>query len=256
MTRFQIHLFPYGSDNYGVLIHAPDTGETAMIDAGDAGAARAALASTGWRLSHILITHHHGDHTAGLADIKAETGCTVIGPREMSKPIAGIDVRVWDGDTFDFAGQGVRVIATPGHTTDMVNYYFPAQNAVFTGDTLFTLGCGRLFEGTPDMMWHSLSKLAILPPDTAVYGSHEYTLANAAFAETIEPDNPDLVARIAEVKALRAKGLPTVPSTIGHERATNPFLRASSPLIRARLGLTSATDAEVFAEIRSRKDRF
>lgn len=256
MSRYQIELFPYGSDNYGALVHDPETGQTAMIDAGDAAAGLDALARTGWTLSHLLITHHHGDHTAGLAEIKAATGCIVIGPRPVSQPIAGLDAQVGDGDLIEFAKDEVRVIATPGHTTDMINFYFASEDVVFTGDTLFTLGCGRIFEGTAPMMWESLSKLAALPPETAVYGSHEYTLANAAFAETIEPDNTALQARIAEVGALRAAGRPTVPSTIRQELATNPFLRASNPDIRRHLGLEDASDAEVFAEIRRRKDRF
>ena len=250
----EFHQFSYMSDNYGVLIHEPVTGETAMVDAGDAAAAMAALKKTGWSLSHILITHHHGDHTAGLAAVKDATGAVVIGPDNPS--IKGVDERYGDGDEFIFAGHVCRCIHTPGHTLDMLNYYLPEQGVCFTGDTLFSLGCGRIFEGDPSMMWDSLTKLMALPAETTLYSSHEYTQANAAFALSVDPDNAELIARCAGVEEKRAKGQPTVPSLLSEELATNPFLRASDVRIRAQLKMPDASDREVFAEIRSRKDNF
>ncbi len=253
-TPCSIHQFGYGSDNYGVLLHDTDSGATACIDAGDADATRNALAQTGWSLTHLLITHHHADHTAGLAAIKQLTGCRVIGPGGSS--IKGIDEAVAGGDTFRFAGREVRVIHTPGHTMDMLNFHLPAERLVFTGDTLFVLGCGRLFEGDAATMWQSLSALAKLPADTQVYCGHEYTKANAAFAVTIDPDNEALAERSRKIDALRDDDKPTVPTTIGVELAENPFLRAGDEGIRRQLGMSDATDAQVFAEIRERKDRF
>ena len=256
MTSLQYFQFPYMSDNYGVLLHSPKTGETAGIDAGDAKAYLEALETKGWKLSHLLITHHHGDHTSGLTEIKKQTGCTVIGPQQLSKTISGLDKMVGEGDRFEFAGVGVEVLQTPGHTLDMVNYYLPAENTVFTGDTLFTLGCGRVFEGTKPIMWQSLQKLMKLPPETIIYSSHEYTLANAKFALSVDPENEKLKARAKKFVVMRAQSEPTVPSTLEEELQTNPFLRAGDPVIRKFLGLENASDAEVFAEIRTRKDNF
>ncbi len=256
MADLEIHLFSYLSDNYGVLLHDPASGATAAVDAGDGDAYLAALEEKGWKLTELWITHHHWDHVQGLEQIKKATGCTVIGPVENSKAIAGLDVWLGDGDTFRFAGRKVQVIATPGHTTDMINYYLPEEKLVFTGDTLFTLGCGRIFEGTPQMMWESLSKLMALPPHTVVYSAHEYTLANAKFALSVDPGNTMLQSRARGFEAAREKGRPTVPSTMSEELQTNPFLRASDPDIRKLLGMEGASDAEVFAEIRKRKDNF
>ncbi len=255
MSALEIYQYAYNSDNYGVLIHNASTGDTAAVDAGDGAALLSALNHKGWALSDLLITHHHADHTAGLAEVKAETACTVTGPKHHSN-IDGLDNKVDDGDEFQFAGCVVKVIHTPGHTTDMLNYYFPAQGLVFTGDTLFALGCGRLFEGDATMMWNSLGKLMALPPDTTVYCSHEYTLANAEFAVTVDPANAQLQQRVDAIKKMRADGLPTVPSVLSEELATNPFLRAADAGIRQHLNMQDATDAEVFAEIRKRKDNF
>lgn len=256
MAEFEYHIFPHLSDNYGVLIHAPDTGETACIDCGDAQFYLDALATKNWTLSEIWVTHHHWDHTDGVVELKEKTGAKVIGPKEQSKPIVGLDVLLSEGDEYEFAGQSVELLHTPGHTLDMLNFYLPDEKTIFTGDTLFSLGCGRIFEGTQSMMWESLSKLAELPADTIVYSAHEYTLANAKFALTVDPKNEKLVKRVEEIKKLRAANLPTVPSTIGLELATNPFLRASDADVRKQLDMIEATDAEVFAEIRTRKDRF
>jgi len=248
----ELHQFGYGQDNYGVLLHDGDSGETAMVDAGDAGVARAAMAETGWQLTQIWITHHHGDHTAGLRDIAAETGAAVFGPAGVS----GVATILADGDSFGFAGRQVDVLATPGHTLDMLNFHLASEKLVFTGDTLFAMGCGRLFEGDAEMMWTSLGKLMALDDDTIIYCSHEYTAANAAFALSVDPDNPALQRRAAAVAELRVAGHPTVPTIMGLEKETNPFLRAGDAAIRKGLGLESASDAAVFAEIRRRKDSF
>ena len=253
---FQTHQFPYGDDNYGLLMHCTERGLTACVDAGDAGATEAALAETGWHLSHIFITHHHGDHTAGLDDLKQRHNASILGPSTDSAASALYDIRLNDDDEFEFAGRKVVVIATPGHTLDMLNFYIPEEDIVCTGDTLFVMGCGRIFEGNADMMWASLQKLLALPDHTVIYCSHEYTLANANFARSVDPDNTSLAARQGAVIELRDNGLPTVPTRLDLEKATNPFLRVDNAKIRAHLGMEQASNAEVFAEIRCRKDNF
>lgn len=250
-----IHLFPCLDDNYGVLVHDPATGVTASIDAPDADDVKAALAEKGWSLTHILTTHHHHDHTGGNMELKDETGCRIVGPRGEAVKIPGLDEAVGEGDRFKLGGFDVEVLETPGHTLGHITYVIPAAKVAFAGDTLFALGCGRVFEGTPEMMFNSLRKLAALPGDTAVYCGHEYTASNAKFALTIEPDSAALQARAKEIEQLRAAGRPTVPTTIAAELATNPFLRAHVPAIRERLGLPDAPEWQVFAEIRERKNR-
>lgn len=256
MKSLDLYQFLYLSDNYGFLVHDPESGATAAIDCGHAESYLQALNAKGWNLTEIWITHHHWDHTDGLIELKEKTGCLVRGPQERSAPINGLDKHFWDGDSFQFAGHEVKVIATPGHTTDMINYYLADENILFSGDTLFTLGCGRVFEGTPEMMWEGMQKLMQLPVNTRVYGSHEYTLANAKFALSIEPENEMLHARFLEFQTMREEGEATVPTTLEAELATNPFLRASNTTIREHLAMKNATDAEVFAEIRKRKDNF
>lgn len=256
MNKLNIHQYPYMSDNYGVLLHSPETGETTCVDSGDAKATLAALDKTGWSLTDIWVTHHHADHTDGVVELKKATGATVTGPAPLSSPIAGLDKTLTDGDTFTFSGIGVRVIHTPGHTKDMINFYMEDEKLVFTGDTLFTMGCGRLFECDAATMHASLAKLTVLPADTQVYSSHEYTLANAKFALSVDPDNDALQARYKTIESLRADGQATVPSTLREELATNPFLRASDSSIRATLNMQDASDEDVFAEIRHRKDNF
>ena len=253
---FQTHQFPYGDDNYGLLMHCTESGLTACVDAGDSDATEAALAETGWHLSHIFITHHHGDHTAGLGDLKQRHNASILGPSIDSAESPLYDIRLNDGDEFEFAGRQVVVIATPGHTLDMLNFYIPEEDIVCTGDTLFVMGCGRIFEGNADMMWASLEKLLALPDQTVIYCSHEYTLANAHFARSVDPDNTSLVARQGAVIELRDNGLPTVPTRLDLEKATNPFLRVNNAKIRAHLGMEQASNAKVFAEIRRRKDNF
>ena len=255
MRGVEIELVPCLSDNYAVLLHDPAAGATLLVDAPETAPIAARLAARGWRLDHILITHHHHDHVAGLADLKASSGAEAIGPAADAARIPGLDRLVRDGDRLAVGPFRTEVIATPGHTLGHVAYHLPDQGLAFTGDTLFALGCGRLFDGTPADMWASLRRLAALPPETAVYCGHEYTLANARFAAGIDPDNPALAERRAEVEALRAAGRPTVPTTIARERATNPVLRADDPAIAARLGLAGAAPVEVFREIRDRRNR-
>ncbi len=252
MTPLEIHQFPYDiDDNYGVLLHAPDTGETACIDCGITQTYFEALAEKGWQLSHLFITHHHFDHVNGVLDLKAETGCEVIGPSyKAAGTIQGIDRYVKDGERFAFAGHEVQVLHTPGHTMDLLCYYLPGPGLIFVGDTLFAMGCGKAFEGTPQMIWESLKKLHALPPDTLIYCSHEYTQENAAFALSVDPENSDLQQRSREVDALRAQDKPTVPFTLATELATNPFLRANDAGIRRQLGMQTAAEVDVFVKIR------
>lgn len=254
MKPLEFHQFPYNNDNYGVLIHSSETGETACVDAGDADAALQALQEKGWTLSHLLITHHHADHTAGLQTIKQATRCVVIGPAPESTPIAGLDQRLGDNDSFQFAGQNVRVLHTPGHTLDMINFYFEDAGAVFTGDTLFAMGCGRLFEGDAGMMQNSLAKLSVLPASTTIYCAHEYTSTNVRFALSVDPDNADLKARAVQVASLREQGQATVPFSLEEEQATNPFLRTDDSGIRRELGMESASELDVFVELRERRN--
>ena len=252
----QVHQFPCRSDNYGFLAHDPATQLTACIDTPDDDATNAALEENGWHLTHILNTHHHGDHTGANLLLKERWGCTIVGAANDAARIPGIEVRVSDGDTYTFGGLDAKVFEVPGHTTGHIAYYFESEGIAFVGDTLFALGCGRLFEGTPEMMWNSLQKLMALPDDTVVYCAHEYTQANAEFALSVEPGNDRLVARSKEIDELRAKGLPTVPTTIGLERETNPFVRPMSENLQATIGLSGADLVSVFAETRKRKDNF
>lgn len=247
---------PCLKDNYAYLAHDLATGATAVIDVPEAAPILNALALRGWHASHILITHHHDDHIHGLRALAAATGARVIGAAADAHRLPPLDEALDPGDTLRLGMETGAVIGVPGHTLGHVAYHFAQSKALFTGDSLMALGCGRLFEGTPAQMWQSLSALAALPPDTKVYPGHEYTAANARFALTIEPDNPDLISRAEAVQAARAEGRPTVPSTLAEELATNPFLRAGLPAVKASAGLPDAADAEVFAEIRARKDRF
>lgn len=256
MQPLDVHMFPCLSDNYGFLIHAREAALTAAIDTPDADAILAALQERGWRLTHIFNTHHHADHAGGNLALKRLTGCEVIGPGADAERIPGIDRRVGEGDEFRFGPHRVRVFDTPGHTRGHVVYYLPDDGIAFVGDTLFAMGCGRLFEGTPAQMWTSLQKLLALPPETRLYCAHEYTQANGRFALTVEPGNEALVERMREVSELRARNRPTVPTTLALETATNPFLRPASPGLRATLGMPNAPDVDVFARTRALKDAF
>ncbi len=252
----QTHLFICLKDNFGVLLHDAQTGATASIDAPEAAPIEAALKATGWRLTDILVTHHHADHTQGIAALKAQHKCRVVAPRNEAKRIADVDETVVEGDMVRVGNLQARVLETPGHTAGHIAYFFPADHLAFVGDTLFSVGCGRVIEGNPEMMWNSLVKLRSLPDDTRFYCGHEYTDANISFARTIEPDNAALAARAQEVKRLLAAGKPTIPATIGAEKADNPFLRADNPELAKSLGLAGKPAWQVFAEIRERKNRF
>jgi len=255
MAKLDVHQFPCLSDNYGVLIHDAEQDVTASIDAPDAKAVEAALAARGWKLTHILTTHHHADHTAGNLPLKARTGCTIIGPRAEAAKIPGIDRPVADGYRFPFGSHDVAVLDTPGHTAGHISYWLPADGIAFVGDTLFAMGCGRVIEGNAQMMWQSLQKLMALPQETLVYCGHEYTQANARFALTVEPENAALRQRAKQTDELRAVGKPTLPTNIGIELKTNPFLRASVAAIQKRLGLEGKPEWQIFGEIRERKNR-
>lgn len=256
MSGLEIKQIPVLEDNYVYLAHCPETGETAVVDPAVTFPVFAALEEMGWNLTHIINTHHHGDHTGGNLEIKEKTGCTIVGPRADKDRIPGIDVLVGDGDTIKIGNSTAKVYDVPGHTRGHIAYWFEDSDALFCGDTLFVMGCGRLFEGTPAQMLNSLSKFAPLPDETKVYCAHEYTQSNGRFALTIEPQNQDLHDLMKEVDDKRAKGIPTVPSTLGQERATNPFLRSDSPNIQATLHMQGADPVDVFAEVRSRKDNF
>lgn len=247
---------PCLTDNYAYLIHDAATGETALVDVPEAAPILAALQSRGWRLDHILITHHHDDHIQGVAELVAATGARVTGAAADAHRLPPLDTQVTDGDTLTIAGEACHVIDVSGHSMGHVAFHFPASDLVFTADSLMAFGCGRLFEGTAAVAYASLLKLAALPGDPLVCSGHEYTASNARFAATLEADNPALISRIQQVAALRAKGAPTVPSRLSDERATNPYLRVHLPALKTAVGLQSATDTEVFAEIRARKDRF
>lgn len=242
MSDLEIALFPCLSDNYGLLLHDPESGQTACIDTPDAEEIARQCEAREWQLTDIWNTHHHWDHTGGNEALKARYGLTIIGPDMIKGRIPGLDKGVGEGDRFMFGKHTVHVWHTPGHTKDHIVYYVPDAGSVFVGDTLFVMGCGRLFEGTADQMYTSLAKLAALPPETKVYCAHEYTLSNAAFAKTVEPENSELLEALASAKERRDRGDPTVPTTIGDELATNPFMRAKS--------------AEHLGRIRAAKDNF
>ena len=240
------------SDNYGFLVRDEATEKTACVDTPDADAILAALREANWRLDFVFNTHWHPDHAGGNAKIKAETGATIIGPAEVTR-IAPLDRAVGDGDVVDLGSTRFEILDTGGHTLGHIAYFDPADKVAFVGDTLFALGCGRLFEGTAEQMWASLSRLAALPDETTVYCAHEYTAANARFALSVD-DDPALKMRTEAIFAARARGEPTVPTTIGLERATNPFLRA--PLLAASHGTPGLKDYEAFGVMRAAKDSF
>jgi hydroxyacylglutathione hydrolase len=253
-----VHQFLCLTDNYGVLLHDSPTGSTASIDAPEAGPILAALEERGWTLSHLLVTHHHADHVQGAPEHKARfPSLKAIGPARDAARIGFLDMLVAEGDEVLVGSLGARVIETPGHTLGHIAYHFEEDALAFCGDTLFSLGCGRAFETPYAVLWASLLKLAALPGETEVYCGHEYTQANARFALTIERDNPALKARAEEVARLRAEKRSTLPTTIAAELAANPFLRADKPSVQAAaVGMAGADAADVFAEIRARKDRF
>lgn len=249
---FEIVTVPCRSDNYAFLIHG--NGKTALVDVPEAAPIAAELEKRGWSLDEIWITHHHNDHIDGVDELRA--GTLVRGAAADAHRLPDLDEAHGDGDVFDFAGSEVRVMDVSGHTVGHIAFHLADAKAAFTADSLMALGCGRVFEGTMPQMWESLSKLSALPRDTMIYSGHEYTEANARFALTIEPDNPELLARVERIAQLRANGEPTVPSMLSEELATNPFLRAGLSGVKSNLNMSGANDENVFAEIRHRKDSF
>jgi hydroxyacylglutathione hydrolase len=252
----ETHLFKCLSDNYGVLLHDPASGATASIDAPEAAPVEAALKATGWKLTDILVTHHHHDHTGGIEALKQKYKCRVVAPAKEAAKIPGVDETVREGDKVKVGNLTANVIETPGHTLGHIAYWFHDDKLAFVGDTLFSIGCGRVIEGDPEMMWASLKKLRDLPNDTDIFCGHEYTAANIKFALTVEPKNAALQARDAEAKQEIAKGRPTIPVTIGEEKKANPFLRADVPEVAAGIGMAGKEASQVFAEIRARKNTF
>jgi hydroxyacylglutathione hydrolase len=252
----RIDQFMCRSDNFGALVHDDKSGRTLLIDAPEERPIIAAIERTGWKPDLLLITHHHADHVEANLTLKQRYNLSIVGPKAEAAKIPGIDKAVAEGDRIAFGDEQIQVFETPGHTAGHVSYYFPDSGVLFAADTLFAIGCGRLLECKPPVMFGSLKRLAALPLETRVYCGHEYTLSNARFALTVDPTNSALKERAAQVEKLRAEDKATLPTTIGLELATNPFLRWHDPVIRRNLGMEKASDAEVFAEIRKRKDVF
>ena len=252
----ETRLFLCRSDNYGVLVHDTGSGATAAIDAPETGPIEKALNETGWKLTDILVTHHHADHTDGIIALKKKYRCRVVAPAAEAKKIPAVDETVREGDKAKVGSLAADVIETPGHTLGHIAYWFHADKLAFVGDTLFSIGCGRVIEGTPEQMWRSLVKLRDLPDDTKIFCGHEYTLANITFARTVEPGNKALAAREAQARQQVAQGEPTIPVTIGAEKLANPFLRADRAEVAGGIGMAGKPAADVFAEIRARKNRF
>ena len=252
----EIQQIPVLNDNYIYLIHDAESGDTAVVDPAVAEPVLSVLKQNNWQLTAIFNTHHHSDHVGGNLALKAQTACKIIGCAADQKRIPGIDIKLSEGDTLKLGSHTIRVISCAGHTTGHIAYYIADANALFCGDTLFAIGCGRLFEGTAEQMQQSLNKFTALPANTKVYCAHEYTAANAQFALSVEPDNPDLLETIERIKELRANNQPTVPTTLEQELATNPFLRADSLDIKKTLDMQDESELAVFTELRERKNRF
>lgn len=252
----EIRLIPCLSDNYAVLVHEPESKTTALIDAPEAAPILSTLNQEGWALTHILITHHHPDHVQGIKDIRAKFPVPVYGPRAEADRIPDISVKLGHLDVADVGPLRAEIIDTPGHTAGHIVYHFPKEQLLFAGDTLFALGCGRPFERPAEVLWQSLLKLRELPPETAIYCGHEYTLGNAKFSVTVDPDNTQLKERLKQIEALRAENKPTVPSTMAEEIATNPFMRADDPAVQAAIGMSGKDAGAVFTQLRELKNNF
>ncbi|MCX7558832.1 hydroxyacylglutathione hydrolase [Sulfitobacter sp. F26204] len=253
---FDLVTIPCLSDNYAFLLRDGDTGEVAVIDVPDAAPIKAELAKRGWRLTQVWLTHHHWDHVDGLADLLSDHPAKVVGAKADAHRLPDLDLAVSEGDTVTLGGLKAQIFDVSGHTLGHIAFYVAGAGACFTADSLMALGCGRLFEGTPEQMWTSMQKLMTLPPETLICSGHEYTASNAKFALTVDPGNAALISRANDIDEARAKGIPTVPSTLRTELDTNPFLRPADPGLRATLRMQTASDAEVFTEIRKRKDDF
>jgi hydroxyacylglutathione hydrolase len=251
-----IRQIPVLSDNYVYLIREPKSGAVAVVDPAVTDEILAEANKLGWKITHILNTHHHSDHIGGNEAIKAATGCTIVGPAHDPDRIPGMQIQVKDGDTYMFGDEAAQVFFVPGHTRGHIAYWFKDSHALFCGDTMFSIGCGRLFEGTPQQMWTSLSRLRALPPETRIYCAHEYTQSNVRFAVSINPGNAALRAYEAEVTDKRARNIPTIPTTLKLERAANPFLRADEPDLQEAISMLGKDPVDVFAEVRRRKDVF
>ncbi|WP_411728334.1 hydroxyacylglutathione hydrolase [Methyloglobulus sp.] len=252
----EIITLPVLVDNYIYLIHEPVSRETAVIDPALAQPVLDALKEKGWQLTYILNTHHHSDHVGGNLHLKQKTGCKIIAAQADWDRIPGIDVGVHEGDVVPLGQHKASIIATPGHTRAHIVYHFAEDNTLFCGDTLFVMGCGRLFEGTAEQMWHSLQKLKALPTSTLVYCTHEYTQTNGQFALTVEPGNLRLQQRMVEVNRLRSNNQPTVPTTIAEELASNPFFREDSVELQKAVAMTNSRPVDIFAKVRRLKDSF
>lgn len=256
MTALTIELVPAFDDNYIFLAYDREDGVAAVVDPGDEAPVLKRLEALGLTLTHIFNTHHHFDHTGANLALKDRFGLTIAGPKNEADKIPGIDIELGEGDRFTFGSHEAQIFDVPGHTAGHIGWWFERDEALFIGDTLFALGCGRLFEGTPAQMWDAMSRLRQLPPQTKVYCAHEYTMGNAAFAVTVEPGNQALLNRVEDIKKMRADNIPTVPTTIGLEAATNPFMRPDSPNLQQTIGLDGGDLVAIFAETRTRKDQF
>lgn len=251
-----IFRLPLLQDNYAFILHHLPSTQTAVVDPAEAPPVLAFCAQQGWTLTHIWNTHHHGDHTGGNLALKEATGAQVIGSAQDAKRIPGLDIAVGHGAEFVFGDLPVRVFDVSGHTLGHIAFYLPSLPALFCGDALFSLGCGRMFEGTAPQFWESLRRIKALPDETYLYCAHEYTQANLAFARHLDPDNAALIERGAEIERLRAADEATVPTILGVEKATNPFLRADDAAFAAQLGLANRSATDVFAHLRRTKDHF
>lgn len=251
----EVVIVPCRADNYAYLLRDEASGRVGLVDAPEAGPIVRALEARGWTLDLILLTHHHDDHVAGVAELRAG-GVEVVGPASEAHRMPALDRGVKEGDRVSLGDSEAEVLEVPGHTLGHIAYYFAGADALFSADSLMVMGCGRVFEGTMPQMWASLGKMAALPDATMVYSGHEYAEGNVRFARSVDKDNPALEARAQEIAALRQRGEPTVPATLGTERKTNPFLRVSDAAFKAKLGLADLPDAQVFAEVRRRKDSF
>jgi hydroxyacylglutathione hydrolase len=252
----EFETIPCLSDNYAYLVHDPETGATAVVDVPEAQPILDALTRRGWTLTDVLLTHHHWDHVDGLAELLQASPALVTGAAADAHRLPPLDIELREGDVVKIGNEAGSILDVSGHTVGHIAFHFPASKLAFTADSLMALGCGRVFEGTMAQMWNSLSKLAALPEDTMICSGHEYTAANAKFALSIEPDNPRLISRVKAVEDARAKGAPTVPSRLGEELETNPFLRAGHPDLQAAISMSGKAASDVFAEIRTRKDQF